>query len=171
MSFTPASRFWLEAALGSQAFRLLVRAACAARIYGWAHAAGVPFRAVWANWLNAISTMLAILRYTRARLARQSHVWLKTEHTYPLLESHPVLALEEVDPRLVPRPAARALPRDFVDRWCVMPCRITGGQMILATPQEPPEKLRRELKRLTRLELRFRLVSPENFEQLKAAHL
>jgi hypothetical protein len=148
-----------------------VRAACAARIYGWAHAAGVPARAVWANWLNAISTMLAILRYARARLSRQSHVWLKTEHTYPVLESPPAPALEELDPRRVPRLAARALPRHLVERWRVMPCRIAGGSMTLATPHEPPEALRRELKRFTRLQIRFQLVSQENFEQLKAAHL
>ncbi len=168
---TPGACLWLQGALVSQVFRLTVRGACTARIYGWAHAAGVPVRAVWANWLNAISTMLAIIRYLRARLSRRSHVWMKTEHTYPVLETPPVSALEEVDPRLVPHLAAQALPREFVERWNVVPCRIAEGQMVLASPEQPSEKLRRELKRFTRLEIRFRRVSLENFERLKAAHL
>ncbi len=171
LSFTPVARVWLAAALASQVFRLTVRAACTARIYGLAYAAGVPFRAIWANWINAISTMLAILRYTRARLSRQSHVWLKTEHTYPVLAAPLALPFGEVDPHSVPRPAARALPCHFAERWHVMPFRIAEGRMFLATPEEPPEKLRQELKRFTSLELRFQLVSPENFERLTATFL
>jgi bacteriophage N4 adsorption protein B len=79
----PAEKLWLIGALASQVFRLVVRARSTASIYGWRHAAAVPVRAIAANWMNAIATVLAIQRYLRARLARRSHVWWKTEHTYP----------------------------------------------------------------------------------------
>jgi adsorption protein B len=174
VTFTPEARVWLQAALVSQAFRLLVRACCTARIYGWAHAAGVPVRAVAANWINAIATVLAILRYAHARLLRQSHVWLKTTHTYPVFEGplQPEFpAIVAVDPSLVPRRVARALPAHIVERWRVLPFRVTAGSMTLATLEEPSAKLKRELSKFTRLEVEFQRVPPENFEQLKARHL
>ena len=153
---------------------MLVRMSCAARLYGWAFAAGAPVRAVWANWLNGIATLRAIVRYARASLARQPHVWLKTDHVYPVLES-PIapaeLVLEDVDPCLVSRRAARALPRQVVERWKVLPFRVTDGQMLLATPREPNKSLKARLRRHTRLEVRFRLVSAENFEKLRRASL
>jgi len=174
ISLTAAERLWLEAALLSQAFRLLARACCCARIYGWIFAAGVPVRAFAANWMNAIATVLATVRYAHARLSRQSHAWLKTEHTYPVVDT-PVLpelaAIEAVDPDFVSRHVARALPAHIVERWRVLPFRVADGSMILATPEEPSRRLRRELSRFTGLEIRFQLVPPENFEQLLRLHV
>ncbi|HSW50373.1 MAG TPA: glycosyl transferase family protein, partial [Bryobacteraceae bacterium] len=140
LGLTPSERLWLEAALTSQAFRLMVRAGCSARIYGWAFAAGVPVRAIAGNWINASATVLAILRYAHARLSRRSHAWLKTEHTYPAVEApiQPGLAaVEAVAPALVHRRVARALPAHVVERWRVLPFRIAAGNMFLATPEEP----------------------------------
>jgi adsorption protein B len=174
VTFGPAARLMLALALVSQAHRMLVRMSCAARLYGWAFAAGAPVRAVWANWLNGIATLRAIVRYARASLARQPHVWLKTDHVYPALES-PIapaeLVLEDVDLCLVSRRAARALPRQVVERWQVLPFRVADGQMLLATPREPNKSLKARLRRHTRLEVRFRLVSAENFEKLRRASL
>jgi hypothetical protein len=171
LGLTPSERLSLEAALISQAFRLLVRAACSARIYGWAFATGVPVRAFAANWINAAATVLAILRYAHARLWRRSHVWLKTEHTYPAIGApiQPGLAaVEAVDPALVHRRVARALPAHVVERWRVLPFRVAGGSMFLATPEEPTAGLKRELARFTGLEIKFHLVPAEHFEQLRA---
>lgn len=111
VTFGPAARLLLVLALGSQAHRLLVRIGCTARLYGLAFALGTPFRVVWANWMNAVATSLAILRYTRTRLARQPHVWLKTDHVYPVLvsSSRPAVpAMQGVDSYLVSRRAAGA---------------------------------------------------------------
>ncbi len=174
LGLTPSARFWLEAALASQTFRLLVRGACSARIYGWAFASGVPVRAVAGNWINASATVLAVLRYAHARLRSRSHAWLKTEHTYPAIEtaSRPGLAAAEpVDPALVQRRVARALPAHAVERWRVLPFRVAEGSMFLATPEEPPARLKRELARFTGLDIQFQLVPAENFEELRRLHV
>ncbi len=158
---------WLFAAtLVLQAHRILVRAALSARIYGWLFAAGAPLRAIWANWLNASATLIALIRYARARLLRQPQVWLKTEHTYPELARQPLLSPTNLVPRSVRRETARSLPQHVVRRWEVLPIQVAAGQMTLATPVEPPEALEMELRRFTRLTVRYQPVSPENFEQL-----
>jgi hypothetical protein len=158
-------------ALATQGWRLLVRAVCAARIYGWAFAAGVPLRTVWANWINAIATMLAILSYVRTRLSRRTLVWWKTEHTYPAFEPGavaPVVACEEIDPETVCIRAARSLSRQFVERWRVFPARVSEGTLLLATPDTPSSALLAEIRKHTRLEVCFQKVPPENFERLAA---
>jgi adsorption protein B len=169
LSLSPIARRLLAATLAFQAFRMLVRAGCSARIYGWAFAAGAPLRVIWANWMNAIATSVAILRYARTRLLRQPQVWLKTEHTYPALGALgrlPAHALQAVDPAAVRRQTARALPQHVVRGWKVLPFKVAEGRMFLATPAAPPEALKQELRRYTRLEVRFQLVSHANFEQL-----
>jgi hypothetical protein len=174
VTFGPAARLMLALALASQAHRMLVRMSCAARLYGWAFAAGAPVRAVWANWLNGIATLRAIVRYARASLARQPHEWLKTDHVYPALESPlgpAILISEDVDPCLVSRRAVRALPRQIVERWKVLPFKVTEGQMLLATPAMPTKSLEARLRRHTWLEVRFQLVSPANFEKLRRQSL
>ncbi len=170
VTFSPVARRLLAATLACQAFRMLVRAGCTARLYGWTFALGVPLRASWANWMNAIATMIAVFRYARNRLLRQPHVWLKTEHTYPALQARgpllPAPVFQEVDPNTVRRPAARALPQSVVRRWKVLPFKVADGRMFLATPETPPVALARELQRFTRLEVRFQLVSAENYDEL-----
>jgi adsorption protein B len=167
----PAARGLLVATLAAQILRILMRAACAARIYGWPFAAGVPLRAIWGNWMNAIATTVAVFRYARSRLLRQPQVWLKTEHTYPLLGagSSPLVLVcqeQEVNAGAVRRPAAHALPQHVVRRWKVLPFEIAEGRMFLATPETPPAALEKELRRFTRLEIRFQLVSAQNFDEL-----
>lgn len=73
----------LAATFVLQFIQLAVRAFCSARVYGWRFAAGVPVRAIYGNWLNALSVFVALGRYLRARLLRQPLVWVKTEHAYP----------------------------------------------------------------------------------------
>ena len=63
--------------------QLGVRAACVRRIYGGAFAVLMPLRAVFGNFLNCISTVLALWRYFAARLQGRPLVWLKTDHCYP----------------------------------------------------------------------------------------
>jgi adsorption protein B len=174
VTFGPVARLMLALALLSQTHRMVVRMSCSARLYGWAFAAGAPVRAVWANWLNGIATLRAIARYARASLARQPHVWLKTDHIYPALES-PLgaaeLVLEDVDLGLVSRLAVRALPRQIVERWKVLPFKVSEGQMLLATTAMPTKSLEARLRRHTWLEVRFQLVSPANFEKLRRQSL
>lgn len=69
--------------LSLQLFRMAVRMACCARIYGFLFALGVPLRALCANVLNSAATFQAIARFASARAAKRPLKWLKTEHAYP----------------------------------------------------------------------------------------
>ena len=60
---------------------------CVARLFGPAFASGVPLRSFHANFINTCATFRAVWRYTRARLRKSAHVWLKTDHAYPASES------------------------------------------------------------------------------------
>lgn len=76
---------WLTMIL--QCVRLTIRMVCAARIYGWLFAIGVPLRCFHGNFLNCCASFGAIWVYLRARRARQPLAWLKTEHAYPSREA------------------------------------------------------------------------------------
>ncbi len=71
------------ATMSLQIYRIAVRMACTARVYGWLFACGVPIRIVFANALNAAATVCALARYAAAKLRGQPLRWLKTEHAYP----------------------------------------------------------------------------------------
>ncbi|MBM3774615.1 MAG: glycosyl transferase family protein [Acidobacteria bacterium] len=68
------------------ASQVALRTWCAARIYGWIFALGVPLRSIWGNWINGAATVCALWRYGRARLRREPLRWIKTEHTFPEVE-------------------------------------------------------------------------------------
>lgn len=71
----------------------------------------------------------------------------------------------------VSRHAARALPAETARRWKVLPFRIDLGQLHLITPELPSEAMSRELGAISDLELRFRLVQPDEFSRLAETHL
>jgi adsorption protein B len=206
-----------------QVAHLAARAVCVGWIYGWRFALGVPVRVLHGNWLNTLSTFLALAHYTTARLRREPLRWVKTEHAYPsrvaliphkrslgeilvgsdyvteedlqaaraskprgvrlgehlvrlgkLTEEDLYEALSMqlglpagiVKPHDVPRRVARTLPVRFAQQWQVLPVRITSGNLLLASPELPTEELENELRKFTRLEIRFQLVTPTNFRVL-----
>ena len=110
--------------------------------------------------------MTAVCGYFRKRLLRQPQVWLKTAHTYPSLARPLALPLAAIDAGQVRCGAARALPLQFSKRWRVLPFKVAEGSLFLATPVPPSEDLRESLKRFTRLEVRYQLVSKENYMSL-----
>ena len=71
------------ATLVFQCFRLTLRMACVGRLFGYGFAAGVPLRSFHGNFINCCATFRAVWRYVQARLRKNKHVWLKTEHAYP----------------------------------------------------------------------------------------
>jgi adsorption protein B len=101
------------------AVHLGVRIVCCGRLYGWAFAAGVPLRAVWALWINCAATVGALWQYTRARLGRRPLAWVKTEHAYPV--------------RAVLVPARRRLGEILVEGGA-----ISSGQLQYALESRPP---------------------------------
>ena len=72
-----------------------------------------------------------------------------------------------VEPDQVRRNAVRALPRHLTSRRKVLPYRIDGGAIFLASTEIPTEEMTGELRNFTRLELRFQLVTPSNYQQLE----
>ena len=62
--------------------------------------------------------------------------------------------------------AARALPRHVIRNWRVLPFRIASGSLHLATPEIPTDETTRQLRGFTGLDVRFQLVTEENFEKL-----
>jgi type IV pilus assembly protein PilB len=66
--------------------------------------------------------------------------------------------------------AARALPRHVMRSWRVLPFRIAYGSLHLATPEVPTDDMTRDLRGFTGLDVRFQLITPENFETLMRSH-
>ena len=69
--------------LGISVFQASLRAAYAARIYGWRFASGVPVRLFWGNLVNFCATVEAVRQFTAARWQGRRLAWRKTEHVYP----------------------------------------------------------------------------------------
>lgn len=80
----PSHFAWLFASTMSLGVvRILVRIFCTGRVYGWLFALGVPVRTAYANCINSAATVCAVYRYTKGRLKKRPHTWLKTDHAYP----------------------------------------------------------------------------------------
>jgi adsorption protein B len=69
----------------------------------------------------------------------------------------------------IPGKVARALPRKVIQTWKVLPYRIAEGTLYVASPEIPTDEMNMELQGFTRMNLRFQLVTPDNFEQLTHA--
>ena len=76
------SSVW-AATLTLSALQMSIRAGCAAYVYGWSFASGVPLRALIGNWVNGGATIRALWRFTAARLRGSALAWGKTSHQYP----------------------------------------------------------------------------------------
>jgi adsorption protein B len=93
------------------------------------------------------------------------------DELYEALSLQQSLPSGRLEPWIVSRNVARALPRRVVRDWRVLPFRISAGSMYLACPEIPSDDLTRALRSFTRLSLRFHLVTPANFEELAASLL
>jgi bacteriophage N4 adsorption protein B len=80
----PAGLRWSCAAMGClSVLQISVRIHCCARVYGWRMAAWAPLRALWANHVNGVATIIALAQFFKARLRRSAMAWRKTDHVYP----------------------------------------------------------------------------------------
>jgi adsorption protein B len=61
---------------------------------------------------------------------------------------------------------ARSLPRRVMQELQVLPFRIEDGKLLLATPSVPVSDAAERLRRFTRLEVRFHLVLPGQYDRL-----
>jgi adsorption protein B len=61
-----------------------MRFQASARVYGWRFATGVPVRMLWGNLVNCAATAAALKQFSEAQWRRETLVWRKTEHVYPM---------------------------------------------------------------------------------------
>jgi hypothetical protein len=55
--------------------------------------------------------------------------------------------------------------------WRVLPFRVDGGCLYLAGPEPPTDEVEKRIRRFTRLDLRFQLITPGNFARLQREFL
>jgi bacteriophage N4 adsorption protein B len=67
--------------------------------------------------------------------------------------------------------ATRLIPARIARQWSVLPYRILGGELHVATAEVPMEELEQEIRRYTSLELRFQLVTWTDFDDLAGQYL
>ncbi len=106
----------------------------------------------------------AHLRLEEFLLERQ---WLKEDQLYAAMSVVSKVPLAQVEPWRVRRRVARSLPLHVVNRWRVLPFRVSGGHLFVAATEAPAIEIVHQLEKFTRLPLRFHLVTPSNFEQLR----
>lgn len=95
------------------------------------------------------------------------HLQKTTEqNVYQALSAQSGIPLGAPPHRDINRMAARTLPAELAKRWRVLPYRVVMGQLHMVTTEAPCEEMIRELGQATRLDLRFRLTQPREFEEL-----
>lgn len=67
--------------------------------------------------------------------------------------------------------AVRALPAAVSRRWRVLPYQVSEGALHLAGIDVPTDDMRDDLRQFSSLEIRFRLITPAEFETLAEQHL
>ncbi len=92
---------------------------------------------------------------------------LTETEVYTALSLQQGMPLERFQPGDIPPAVARTLPAAVVRRWKVLPFKVAHGNLFLAGPELPSEAAEEELRRFTPLEIRFHLLTPSNFEQLR----
>ena len=90
---------------------------------------------------------------------------------YDALSFQQGLPLAQVEARTVRPQTARSLPEALLRRWQLIPFRAADGALFLASPEPPTAELTTALSQFTKLEPRFHLLPPAEFETLTAALL
>ncbi len=83
---------------GVQVFRLALRSACVARLFGIGMGLTVWTRCFYANFVNCVATFTAIRNYTLSRFHRKQLTWDKTQHAFPAqpVAVHQQMSLEKI---------------------------------------------------------------------------
>ena len=91
---------------------------------------------------------------------------LAEEGLYEALSLQQSIPLTHVEPAEVSKKVARSLPGAVLKHFKVVPYKIEAGNLFLAGPDIPAAAMQLSLKRFTRLEIRFHLVTATNYSQL-----
>jgi type IV pilus assembly protein PilB len=99
------------------------------------------------------------------------HGKLSEAELYMALSLQQNLPLAAPDASEISEPATHAVPSDVSRRWRVLPFRVVEGQLFVAGPELPCDEMTRDLQRLSKMEVRFHLVTPTDFEELARVYL
>jgi adsorption protein B len=96
---------------------------------------------------------------------------LSEEQLYDALSSHAGIPRGHPAALVVSRSVTRTLPAESLRRWQVLPYRIAMGQMHVLTTDVPSQEMSQHLAGLSGLEIRFRLLRPDDFYRIAAEYL
>ena len=96
---------------------------------------------------------------------------LRVEELYEALSLQQGLPLASIEASSVPVSVAQSLPRDIVRELKVLPFQVDQGTLYLAGPEAPSAKTSKKLRGFTALQLKFHLITPQDFERLSRALL
>lgn len=65
----------------------------------------------------------------------------------------------------------RTLPAEISRKWRILPFRIAAGELYIVGTEIPGDGMREEVRQFSSLELRFRFVTPTDYEELAAKYL
>ena len=92
---------------------------------------------------------------------------ISEDELYEALSLQQSLPVADVDVKSVPPRVARALPVEASRDWQVLPFRVEGGRLDVASHLVPTDKVQVMVQKFTRLEVRFHLVPKSRFEELR----
>lgn len=85
------------------------------------------------------------------------------------LQNH--LPMGKPEDAVVSIPIARALPVAVSRRWCVMPFRVSAGELYVAGSELPGDEMNQAIRQFSSLEIRFQLVTPTEYRELAEQYL
>ncbi len=92
---------------------------------------------------------------------------ISEDELYEALSLQQSLPVAEVDVKSVHPRVARALPVEASRDWQVLPFRVAGGRLDVASHLVPTDQVQVMVQKFTRLEVRFHLVPKSRFEELR----
>ena len=96
---------------------------------------------------------------------------LTVEELYEALSLQQNLPLEHIDWREVNPYVARSFPASIARKWKVLPFKVTSGRLLVAGPEVPTDEMNSDLRRFSSLDIRFRLITPSEFDSLASEFL
>jgi hypothetical protein len=96
---------------------------------------------------------------------------LSIQHLYEALSLQENVPLGKPDKAEISLPVTRALPAKVSREFSVLPFRVMAGQLYLAGTAVPDDTVVQRIQEFCPLEIRFHLVTPAEFEELKKEYL
>jgi adsorption protein B len=96
---------------------------------------------------------------------------LNEDDLYAALALQNQLELGKPAPEHISPQVTRALPTSIARKWRVLPFRIAAGELYLAGSELPGEAMQNEIRRFSTLDIRFRLITPTEFNEMASEYL